>query len=70
MDRVAEIISARIEERGTTIVFVAKRAHMSGDALSKSLNGYRKLKADEFIELCRVLDLTFEDFQMPQGVAS
>ena len=41
----------------------------STDLLSKTLNGNRNMKADEFVNLCQVLDLTLEDFKAPQSTA-
>ncbi|MBQ9229046.1 MAG: helix-turn-helix transcriptional regulator [Paludibacteraceae bacterium] len=62
MSDVIAVINNRIKERGATIVFVAKRANMKTDILSKTLNGNRNLKADELVNLCQVLDLTLDDF--------
>ena len=69
MSRVITVISDRIKERGVTLAFVSKQAHMKTDLLDKTLNGSRNMKADEFVNLCQVLDLTLEDFKAPQSVA-
>lgn len=63
MSKVISVIKNRIKERGVTLVFVSKQAHMKTDLLSKTLNGNRNMKADEFVNLCQVLDLTLEDFK-------
>lgn len=68
MSRVVSVISERIKERGVTLVFVSKQADMKTDLLSKTLNGTRNMKADEFVKLCQVLDLTLEDFKAQQRV--
>lgn len=70
MSAVVEVINNRIRARGVTLVFVGKQANMKPDLLGKTLAGDRKLKADEFVNLCRVLDLTLDDFkpQTPQAV--
>ena len=65
MSRVTTVISDRIKERGVTLVFVSKQAKIK----SKTLNGNRNMKADEFVNLCQVLDLTLEDFKAPQSAA-
>lgn len=63
MSNVISVINERIKERGVTLVFVSKQAHMKPDLLSKTLLGTRNLKADEFINLCQILDLTLDDFK-------
>lgn len=67
MSKVVTVINNRIKERGVTLVFVSKQAHMKVDLLSKTLKGNRNMKADEFVNLCRVLDLTLDDFKTPQA---
>lgn len=69
MSRVTTVISDRIKERGVTLVFVSKQAKIKTDLLSKTLNGNRNMKADEFVNLCQVLDLTLEDFKAPKSAA-
>lgn len=49
MSKVISVINDRIKERGVTLVFVSKQAHMKTDLLSKTLNGNRNMKADEFV---------------------
>ncbi len=69
VSKVISVINDRIKERGVTLVFVSKQAHMKTDLLSKTLNGNRNMKADEFVNLCQVLDLTLEDFKAPAQMA-
>ena len=69
MSKVISEINDRIKERGVPLVFVSKQAHMKTDLLSKTLNGNRNMKADEFVNLCQVLDLTLEDFKTPARMA-
>lgn len=68
MSRVTAVINDKIQERGVTLVFVSRQAKIKTDLLSKTLNGKRNLKADEFVNLCQALDLTLEDFQTPVHV--
>lgn len=65
MEVIVRIIGERIEDRGMTITAVAKRAGMSADLLSKTLGGKRRLKADELVNLCQVLDLSISDLRQP-----
>ena len=68
MDAIVRIIDSTIKARGLTQKYVSGQAHMHPDLLSKSLQGTRKLKADEFVMLCRVLNLTLDDFdENPQA---
>lgn len=69
VSKVISVINDRIKERGVTLVFVSKQAHMKTDLLSKTLNGNRNMKADELVNLCKVLDLTLEDFMAPAQMA-
>ena len=57
------VINKKIDERGITMTNTAKRAGISPDLLYRTLDGKRKLKADELISLCQVLDLTLADFK-------
>ena len=61
------IIRNHIEDRGIKLVFIANKATMSKDTLSKSLSGKRKLKPREFIRVCSVLGLNINDFDEPQS---
>lgn len=57
MNEVTTIIGNRIKERGVTLVFISRKIQMNPDILSKTLKGTRNLKADEFVRICRILDL-------------
>ena len=65
---IVEVLNKRIRERGISISELARRVGMNGEMLRRSLAGNRKVKADEFINLCCELSLDIEDF-MPQAVA-
>ena len=69
MRNITEVLNNRIAERGMTITTVATRANMSPDLLSRTLKGHRKLKADELVDLCRVLDLSLTDFAQKVATA-
>ena len=62
MGNFAMVFRRRIQEKGMTDKAVAERAHISPATLSAMLNGRCKIYATDFIDLCRVLDLTPEDF--------
>lgn len=69
MDRVAQVINNKIQERGVTLAFVSNQAQMSECLLRKSLDGKRSFMADELVNLCRALDLEFEDFQASEHMS-
>nr|DAM37287.1 MAG TPA: Helix-turn-helix XRE-family like protein [Caudoviricetes sp.] len=70
MDNLIKVINERIEDRGMTIKAVGVKADINPDLLSRTLIGKRKLKADELIGLCKVLDLTLDDFRAQARAAS
>lgn len=50
MSNIIRVISNRIEDRGMSITVVATRANINPELLSRTLNGRRKLKADELVD--------------------
>ena len=70
MSEVTAIIGDRIKERGVTLVFISKKADMNPDTLSKTLKGLRNMRADEFVKICRILDLTLDDFDVANQKAA
>jgi len=61
MEDIVEVIRDAINARGMTITAVAERCGMPAQRLSASLTMRRRLLADEFIGLCRVLNITPDD---------
>lgn len=59
---VIEVIEDARVEKGWTKAELARRSGILYDNLWASLKGYRKIPANEFIELCTTLDLGVEDF--------
>jgi DNA-binding Xre family transcriptional regulator len=62
MNVIVSVIKQRLAERGATISFVASGVPMKSDLLSKVLLGQRRLRADEFLQICRILELNLSDF--------
>lgn len=60
---VAEIIGARIKQRGITKAELSRRIKLNPDLLDRSLKGERKIKANEFLALCKELELDLSDFE-------
>lgn len=58
-----EIIKTYIAENGIKQNFVAEKAGMPAELLRRSLEGRRKLQADEFIAICGVLSLDLDYFK-------
>ncbi len=59
---IATIIRSRIDAQGMTVKAVAEKAGLSPQALSAMLNHRQKIPATAFIGLCKVLQLTPENF--------
>lgn len=57
-----EVIALEKKKRGITLAELARRVGMDDELLRRSLNGHRKLRADEFIRLCLELGLALGDF--------
>jgi len=52
-----------IKDRGITQAFVAKKAGIKEADLSLCMNGKRKFKVSEFINICLLLDLNLQNFE-------
>lgn len=64
MDTIISVIKEKIKDKGMTIKSAAEKSGViSFDALSQTLLGNRRLMAIEMLGLCRVLGLTFKDFE-------
>ena len=63
---ITKTIEAKIREtmrdKGISEAFVAKQIAIKKDDFILSLNGKRKLKISEFLNICTVLGLDLEDF--------
>jgi transcriptional regulator with XRE-family HTH domain len=61
--QLCEVLKNKAEKRGIPIAELARRAGgINPDLLSKALRGKREPRATEFINLCRELELSLEDF--------
>lgn len=61
-----EVIAKRIRQRGITKAELARRVSIDQELLRRSLQGKRKIPADEFIRLCYELELRLSDFPRSQ----
>lgn len=68
MEPIVKVICKCIQDRGLKIVAISQKINVSSDILSKTLQGKRKMKADELILLCEVLGLTLDDFKKNQNL--
>lgn len=62
---VYEEIRAYIEEKGLKQKTVAEKAGISKQAMSDSMRGVRRLTADEYVSICRVLGVSPDFFAVP-----
>ena len=58
-----EVIKAYLVRNGIKQNFVAERANIPPELFRRSIDGKRKIPADEFIRICTVLSLDIEDFR-------
>ena len=58
-----QIIADAVERQGITKTALAKKMGMDVELMRRSLNGTRKISADEFVKLCSILKLKLRDFQ-------
>ena len=66
---IAKSINAYLNEQGIKKKYVAEKTGMSENALNLSLNGKRRLLADEYVKICIALNVPFDHFIMaiPRG---
>lgn len=57
MDIIREFLADYLTERGIKQSFIAEKTGIAPDTVSKILNGHRKILADEFLSICRALDI-------------
>lgn len=58
-----------LENRGITQTFIAKKTGISINKLNMSLNGNRKLLAEEYFLICEALGVPLNTFYEKGGVA-
>ncbi len=59
----AKAINGYMEAKGIKRSFIARQIGMPPELLGRTLDGKRKLKADEFLAICEVLSLDMEYFK-------
>ena len=59
---IVERIKSYIEEKGIKQIAIASATGMSKVAVSETLNGNRTLTAEEFVRICRFLEVPCERF--------
>ena len=57
-----EVIDAVVQKRGIPIAELSRRVGIDSELLRRSLSGNRKIGADEFVAICRELELEVSDF--------
>ena len=56
MEIIRQFFVDKIKNSGLKQSYVAEKANINPDLLSRMLNGTRKIQADEFFVLCRALN--------------
>jgi transcriptional regulator with XRE-family HTH domain len=65
MPNVTKEIANYIKEQGITVSTIARHTGLSRNVLHNSISGKRKLRADEFLLICKFLKTPPEDFFKP-----
>ena len=60
---VAEKLKRIADERGIKYTAISQATHIPIDAISKSFNGKRKMLADEFLSICRFMNVEWNDLK-------
>jgi predicted transcriptional regulator len=59
--KVYEVVRDYIEDHGITMTHVSKKTGIPLELLRRSLNGTRRLQADEFISICACVGIDISD---------
>lgn len=68
MAQIIEVINDKKSERGISLAELSRRTGIEYEALRVTLDGGRNLRATEFIDLCRELQLDIADFETPAAI--
>lgn len=52
-----EQLNKYVEEKGIKQSYIARETGLTADTVSKIMNGNRRILADEFLIICRALDI-------------
>lgn len=63
METIRNFFCEKIKSLGLKQAYVAEKAGITNDTLSRMLNGSRKIQADEFFTLCKVLDVSNDEIR-------
>lgn len=63
MDRITDAVSSYVKSRGITIQAISSNTGISYNVLQPSFSGKRKLRADEFLEICEFLSVNPREFR-------
>lgn len=66
MDKVTGEVSRYVKSKGVSIQAISNSTGISYNVLHPSLSGKRKLRADEFLEICSFLSVDPKEFQLIQ----
>ena len=61
---IVSAIRARMYERNISQSELSRRTGMRPDSMCRTLNGFRRLTADEYISICRALEITTEELEL------
>lgn len=57
MDKIVDLLNKKITDNGIKQSYISKQTNIPVDTISKILSGKRKITAEEFLKICKVLDV-------------
>lgn len=70
METIRKFFCQKIDSLGLKQTYVAEKAGITADTLSKMLNGSRKIQADEFLALCKALNVSNDEIKALRAKAA
>ncbi len=61
--KVTQRIKDIVKERGLQYKFICEKLGIEQQKFSQCMNGKRNLKIEEFLAICYLLNLNFDDFE-------
>lgn len=61
---ITSAIRARMYERNISQSELSRITGMRPDSMCRTLNGFRKLNAEEYIRICKALEITTEELEL------
>lgn len=61
METIRMFLRDKIDQKGIKLTYLASKLGISIDLVSKCINGTRKISAEEFLKMCKLLDVSQDE---------